>query len=324
MLPFGYKKWKRIREFKKIWNEMMQLTGGNDFGFTYQTYKENRGGFMVSYSYPILSAIPTLICLASLGLVQKPTPVDLKNAGLFALGIFLLHASLMLKDFLKRKEDMEIDLHDVLSHSDLSYMMGKSDTLETNLFLHKLSKTRNERSLLLIQNKEYMKELTKIPSIISHARKVEESFNYVKKSKTKFTEKEYELKKDKLLSSFLDSQKKVQKAIHSTLVAIGNKKTMEQEKQEELHSKKNVNQLLNEGLTEKENQVALPLPILELQELVETSVDEDMKKEAQEALDIANQLFEDSKKRKDDFAKDFLRMKQKSTIDTALQEMRKL
>lgn len=67
----------------------------------------------------------------------------------------------------------------------------------------------------------------------------------------------------------------------------------------------------------------LPLPILDLQDLVKNSIDEEVKKEAEEALHIANELFDKSKERKDAFKKDFARMNQKSLIRTALEEMRK-
>lgn len=299
----------------------MELTSGNDSGFTYERYKQNRAGFVVSYLYPNLSFIPAIIFSISAIPVDNPTHYDFKNAIILMSGLTLIHLFVILRDFFKRNEDVKIDLHDVLSDSDLDYMANKNDTLETKLFLHKLSKNRNERSLLLIQNKEYLKELVMISPIIRELRKIEEALTFLKKIKEMLSESEYESKKEKLTTHLKDYREMLQTGIHSTLVAIGKEKTVEQEKQEELYLKKNMNQLLNEDAIET---VALPVPILELQELVKTSVDEDMKKEAQEALDLANQLFEDSKRRNEDSAKEFVRMKQQAVIDTALQEMRKL
>jgi len=295
----------------------MKWTNGKNLGFTYERYKKNRAGFLVSYVHPVLSFVPAIMCFAITLPVNDMSHSEIQKSIIIMSVLVVVHLMVMVKDFFKRNEEAKIDLHDVMSRSDLNYMTGKNETLETSVFLHKMSKIRNENSLLLIQNKEYLKELTTISSIIQELRKIEEALSYLKKM---FDKSEHQSEKKKLAEKLQDYRKMLQIGIHSTLVAIEKEKTVEQEKEEELYLKKNVNQLLNEDTIET---VALPVPILELQEIIETSIDEDVKKEAQEALDLANKLFNESKKRKEDSQKDFVRMKQQAVIKTALQEMHK-
>lgn len=321
VLPFGYKRWLRYREFKNIRKDILKWTNGNDLGFTYERYKKNRAGFVISYAYPILSLIPATICSLSSMSVSNPTHDDIKFSIIFISCSAIFHLMVMFKDFLKRNKEPKIDLQDVLSRSDLWYMTGKNETLENSVFLHRLSKNRNENSLLLVKNKDYLKELNQIPYIVLELRKLEESLSYLKKTKQSFSESDFESKKEKLTKGLVKFRELLQSGIHSTLIAIGKEKTLEQEKQENLYSEI----LMNEMLEEKKEKPSyfLPAPILELQHVIETSIDENVKKEAQDALDIANKLFYESKKRKEDFQKEFVRMNQKAVIDTALQEMHK-
>lgn len=319
-LPFGYKRWRRQREFQKIRKDIMKWTDGNDLGFTYERYQQNRAGFLVSYVHPVLTFVPAFICSAATIPVSNASPSDMKNGIVIMSGIVIIHLIVMVKEFFKRNEEPKIDLYDVVSRSDLGYMTRKNETLETSVFLHKMNKVRNENSLLLIQNKEYLKNLVYLPSIIEELDKIEEGLSFLKKIKGMFSHSDYTSKQEQLKEGLKDFRDLLHRGIHSTLVAIGKEKTVEQEKEEELSSKKNLNQLLKE---EEPETIALPVPILELQALVETSVDEDIKKKAQEALALANQLFEESKKRNEESAKDFVRMKQQAVIDAALQEMQK-
>lgn len=314
------KKWKFKNEFNKKRKEIIGLSGGNDGGFTYERYKKNYGNFMDVYGFPILSFIPTFM-FSSTMINEKH--LDLKVGVLISVHFFFVFL-IMAIDIFKAKKELKIDLHDVVSKSDLNYMMKYNSGLEKQLINHGYNKNRNGSSLLSIQNKEYIQKLTKVSSIIVHARKVKKGALYLKKAKNQFNEEEYESKKEQISKSRKKSEENIQEAVSWILFAVGIKKTPKEKENNLLDLKKSMEEILNEDLNEeKKKGMFLPAPILELQEVIKNSVDEDIKKQAEEALDVLNQLFEESKKRKNESSKEFIRMKQKAVIDTAWKEINK-
>ena len=315
-LPFGYKRWKHKREFNRIRKEIIGLTGGDDSGFTYKRYRKNRGEFPIAYFGP------NIITLSSIFFSILVEPEHSFQFGTFCFSIFF--SILLIKDLFNFRKELKIDLHDIVSKSDLNYMMKYNPALEKQLSYHGYDKKRNGSSFLSIQNKEYIKKLTKVSSIIVHARKVKKGALYLKKAKNQFNEEEYESKKEQISKSRKKSEENIQEAVSWILFAVGIKKTPKEKENNLLDLKKNMEEIINEDLNkEKKKGMFLPAPILELQEVIRNSVDEDIKKQAEEALDVLNQLFEESKKRKNESSKEFIRMKQKAVIDTAWKEINK-
>jgi len=311
IIPFGYARWKRNREFNQIRKEIRKLSTGEDFKFTRQRYRENRDVFN-AYVFPVFFIL--LNGFTSLPFGKGLDEMNPVVSGVIGIYLFLVLA----KDILTHKKETVIFLEDLVSEDELKHFREKRESLNYGYALYFVG--TNETAYPI--KKEAIPHLANVSRICTEENNLKEHVNTLKNMKNSLSTDDFFKKMEELEARRYELSKESDEALDWIFIAMGKKDSPKVKAEKQLASERKLKSFLEE--TEDEDLGLIPVPILELQELVKASVDEDIKKEAEEALAQANQLFEESKKRNADFAKDFLRMKQKSTIKTALQEMRKL
>lgn len=312
MIPLGYVSLKRSREFKKIRNEIMSMTGGTDIGFTPERYSENRDAF-TSYALPVFFVILTIFMALPFGKSME----DIIPINMYAVAFYMAVA--LLHDLFNFKKETVVYLQDILTEEHLESLRKLRTGLNYGYILYFLD--NNEEGTPI--KKKYIKELSSIPILYSRKKNITEYFEVLEDMKNSLSVGEYKAKKEELEKRRLELDNKMNEAVDWVFVALGKKDSPEDEKKKLSESQFKLKKFLKEDEENSKEIELLPTPILELQELVKNSVDEEVKKEAEEALRVANELFDKSKERKESSKKEFVRMNQKSIIRTALDEMHK-